>query len=174
MNTISPIPPRVRLRTYLVAGYALFIVYASLSPFSGWRDMGLEFSAVLATPLLLHFIWFDVMANLLAYLPFPTFFLAVAISGWLGGFGPAMLATALSTVLARYFYMSPLHELAIDNVLNAVSICMFVVVALALAALTAMLRAALQKIHHLTAPAKAGESAPGLKAHNPAKPRLLA
>ena len=59
-----------RLRTYLAAGYVLFIVYASLSPFSGWREQGLEFSAVLDMPLLQQYTWFDVAANLLAYLPF--------------------------------------------------------------------------------------------------------
>ncbi len=66
-----PIPfPRARLRTYLAAGYVLFIVYFSLSPFSGWREQGLEFSAVLTMPLLQQYTWFDVAANLLAYLPF--------------------------------------------------------------------------------------------------------
>ena len=34
---------RARLRTWLAIGYALFIVYASLSPFSGWREQGLDF-----------------------------------------------------------------------------------------------------------------------------------
>lgn len=61
---------RARLRTYLAAGYALFIMYASLSPFSGWQEQGLAFSAVLALPLLLQYTWFDVAANLLGYLPF--------------------------------------------------------------------------------------------------------
>ena len=66
-----PVPfPRARLRTYLAAGYALLIVYASLSPFTGWREQGVEFSAVLAIPLLRQYTWFDAAANLLAYLPF--------------------------------------------------------------------------------------------------------
>ena len=62
--------PRAPLRTYLAAGYALFIMYASLSPFSGWQEQGLEFSAVLAFPLLQQYTWFDAAANLLGYLPF--------------------------------------------------------------------------------------------------------
>ena len=61
---------RARLRTYLATGYALFIVYASLSPFSGWQEQGLEFSTVLAWPLWLQYTWFDAAANLLGYLPF--------------------------------------------------------------------------------------------------------
>ncbi len=61
---------RARLRSYLATGYALFIVYASLSPFSGWQEQGLEFSTVLAWPLWLQYTWFDAAANLLGYLPF--------------------------------------------------------------------------------------------------------
>lgn len=62
--------PRPRLRIYLAAGYALLIVYASLSPFTGWQEQGLEFSVVLAEPLLLKYFWSDIAANLLSYLPF--------------------------------------------------------------------------------------------------------
>lgn len=61
---------RARLRTLLAAGYALFIVYVSLSPFSGWREQGLEFSDVLLSPLSLTFTWFDSIINVLAYVPF--------------------------------------------------------------------------------------------------------
>lgn len=59
-----------RLRRYLTSGYALLIVYASLSPFTGWREQGLEFSAVLAAPLRQTYTPFDATVNLLAYLPF--------------------------------------------------------------------------------------------------------
>ncbi|MDD5384682.1 MAG: VanZ family protein [Gallionella sp.] len=61
---------RARLRTWLAIGYALFIVYASLSPFSGWREQGLDFIEVLAAPLLLTYTAFDAVINLLSYLPF--------------------------------------------------------------------------------------------------------
>lgn len=61
---------RTSLRHYLTAGYALFIVYASLSPFSGWQEQGLEFSAVLGSPLGQTYSWFDAASNYLAYLPF--------------------------------------------------------------------------------------------------------
>lgn len=70
MKEASATSSRVRLRTYLAAGYALFIVYASLSPFSGWQEQGLKFSAVLAFPLLQQYTWFDAAVNLLGYLPF--------------------------------------------------------------------------------------------------------
>jgi VanZ family protein len=60
---------RARLRTWLALGYALFIVYASLSPFTGWRGQGLSFIAVLQQPLLLTYTAFDAILNLLSYLP---------------------------------------------------------------------------------------------------------
>ncbi len=61
---------RTHLRSYLAAGYALFIVYASLSPFSGWQEQGLSFLEVLSAPLGQTFTWFDFTLNFLAYVPF--------------------------------------------------------------------------------------------------------
>jgi VanZ family protein len=69
MKKIGTIPAHTHLRTYLVLGYGLFIVYASLSPFSGWQDQGLEVHAVLTMPLLMQYTSFDVIINLLVYLP---------------------------------------------------------------------------------------------------------
>ncbi len=60
---------RARLRTWLALGYALFIVYASLSPFTGWRELGLNFGDVLVVPLSLTYTTFDALVNLLSYLP---------------------------------------------------------------------------------------------------------
>ena len=70
MSTSLLAKPRSLLRRYLVAGYALFIAYASLSPFTGWQEQGLEFWAVLTSPLGLTYTWLDALSNLLAYLPF--------------------------------------------------------------------------------------------------------
>lgn len=63
------IETRVRLYTWLAIGYALFIGYASLSPFNGWREQGLSFIEVLGMPLLLTYTAFDAVINLLSYLP---------------------------------------------------------------------------------------------------------
>jgi VanZ family protein len=70
MSTSLPANPRSLLRRYLVAGYAVFIMYASLSPFFGWQEQGLEFWAVLTSPLMLTYSGFDALSNLLAYFPF--------------------------------------------------------------------------------------------------------
>ena len=61
---------RIRLSTWLAIGYALFIVYGSLSPFTGWRSQGLNFIEVLRAPFRLTYTGFDVVINFLSYLPF--------------------------------------------------------------------------------------------------------
>jgi len=62
--------PRARLRTFLAVGYTFFIMYASLSPFSGWRAQGLDFIEVIRAPFHFTFTTFDAVINLLSYLPF--------------------------------------------------------------------------------------------------------
>ena len=64
------IAARIRLVAWLTIGYTLFIVYGSLSPFSGWRDQGLDFTEVLRAPFQLTYTAFDAVINLLSYLPF--------------------------------------------------------------------------------------------------------
>ncbi|HUX91520.1 MAG TPA: VanZ family protein [Gallionellaceae bacterium] len=61
---------RLRLRAWLTLGYTLFIIYGSLSPFSGWQDQGLDFTEVLLTPFKQTYTAFDSVINLLSYLPF--------------------------------------------------------------------------------------------------------
>ncbi|HEY6095760.1 MAG TPA: VanZ family protein [Gallionellaceae bacterium] len=61
---------RTHLRRYLAGGYALFIVYASLAPFTGWQEQGVSLLEVMTAPLAQTFTWFDFVINLLAYLPF--------------------------------------------------------------------------------------------------------
>lgn len=60
---------RTLLRGYLLGVYILLILYASLSPFTGWQEQGLEFWAVLTSPLWQTYTAFDALTNWLAYLP---------------------------------------------------------------------------------------------------------
>ena len=99
MRDIPISSTRPHLRTYFAAGYALLIVYASLSPFTGWQEQGLEFSAVLAEPLLLHYTWFDVTANLFAYLPFGLL-LGLMLSARFGAGWSTLLATLGGVLLS--------------------------------------------------------------------------
>ena len=60
---------RSLLRRYLLAGYVLMIVYASLSPFVGWQADGHGFLAGLDASGAHNYTAFDVAANWLAYVP---------------------------------------------------------------------------------------------------------
>ena len=50
--------------------YAVLIVYASLYPFTGWRDQGVDVWSFLLAPLPRYWTGFDVAINLAGYLPF--------------------------------------------------------------------------------------------------------
>jgi VanZ family protein len=63
------------LARYLFAAYLLLVVYASLHPFSGWRDRGLPTFAFLTASFNRPMPAFDVLVNVLGYIPFG--FLAV-------------------------------------------------------------------------------------------------
>jgi hypothetical protein len=82
--------------------------------------------------------------------PFLTFFLAISVSGWMGGYGPAVLATALSAALARYFYMTPLHSFFLLDPSSAFRLGSFVFIGMVVGSLTAALRAALQRVQYLS------------------------
>jgi K+-sensing histidine kinase KdpD len=82
-------------------------------------------------------------------IPFITYFVAVAVSGWIGGYGPAVLATAVSACIARYFYMTPLFSFQLMTPTDAVRLGSFVFVCLAIGGLTAALHAALRRVQAL-------------------------
>ncbi len=88
-----------RLRILLAAGYALFIAYVSLSPFSGWRDQGLSFIDVLQMPLLETFTPFDAVVNLLAYIPFG-FIVGLALRARFGMTVSVIVAVACGLALS--------------------------------------------------------------------------
>jgi VanZ family protein len=53
----------------LSQAYAALVVYASLYPFSGWRDQGIAPWEFLASPLPKYWTGFDVAANVVGYMP---------------------------------------------------------------------------------------------------------
>ena len=53
----------------LSLAYIALIVYASLYPFTGWRDQGIEAWAFIASPWPKYWTWFDVVSNLVGYVP---------------------------------------------------------------------------------------------------------
>lgn len=58
-----------QLPLYLVLGYTLLVLYASLTPFSGWRDPGHDVLDFLRQPLPRFLQAFDIVVNVLAYIP---------------------------------------------------------------------------------------------------------
>lgn len=90
---------RPRLRTWLAVGYTLFIVYGSLSPFSGWREQGLDFTEVLRAPFQLTYTGFDAVINLLAYLPFG-FLVGLTLRARFGALPSVMLSLCIGVSLS--------------------------------------------------------------------------
>jgi len=70
----------------LAAMYAALIVYASLYPFTGWYVPGVSIWAFVTRPWWHWWTWFDVIANLVGYLPLGALaFGAFVRSGWTTG-----------------------------------------------------------------------------------------
>ena len=85
--------------------------------------------------------------------PFVTFFLAVALAGWLGGFGPAALATFLSLLIAWVFFLAPQMLFHLGNLGTATVLGLFTFVCLGIGAITAALRTALARAQQLASEA---------------------
>nr|WP_246294688.1 VanZ family protein [Schlegelella koreensis] len=80
--------------------YAAVIVYASLYPFAGWRAVSSSAFAFLAQPFSRYWIGFDVIANLVGYLPLGALmFFAMVRSNWHAG-RAALAASVLAALLS--------------------------------------------------------------------------
>ncbi|WP_250491707.1 VanZ family protein [Caballeronia sp. GAWG1-1] len=88
-----------------LAAYATLVVYASLYPFSGWRTLGIGPFAFIADPLPQYLTAFDVITNVLGYMPlgalivlalYPRFRGSVAVC--LALFGGALLSGAMEAI----------------------------------------------------------------------------
>ena len=98
-------PRRWSLAWPFAFGYAALVVYASLFPFTGWRAQGIAPWSFLLAPWPVHWTLFDVISNLLGYVPLGLLItLAVARSGggrvavWVGAGVSAVLSLALEGV----------------------------------------------------------------------------
>ncbi|AQG97543.1 teicoplanin resistance protein VanZ [Burkholderia sp. KK1] len=88
-----------------LAAYAALVVYGSLYPFSGWRSLGLSPFAFLADPLPQYLTAFDVVTNVLGYMPlgalivlalYPRFRGTLAVGAALAG--GALLSGAMEAI----------------------------------------------------------------------------
>lgn len=91
--------PSPRLSLWLLLVYFLFIVYASLSPFTGWRDAAFSFSDVLQQPLLQTYTGFDALLNVVSYIPLGLL-LGLSLRARWGVLTSLLLACCLGLVLS--------------------------------------------------------------------------
>ena len=97
-----PAPTRAHatsLPRHLALAYLVLIVYASLHPFSGWRDDGLPLLSFLDAGWPRYWTAFDLLINVLAYLPLG-FFLALALRRLPGRLTPALAALLVGGLLS--------------------------------------------------------------------------
>lgn len=87
------------LARYLLAAYALLIVYASLYPLAEWRDPGVSAFAFLGAAWPRYLTAFDLGANVLGYAPYGLL-CALAVHPWLRGAKAVLLAALSGAVLA--------------------------------------------------------------------------
>ncbi|MEA3091173.1 MAG: hypothetical protein QOJ04_2515, partial [Caballeronia sp.] len=67
-----------------LAAYAILVVYGSLYPFSGWRTLGIGPFAYLTDPLPQYLTAFDVITNVLGYMPFGALAVLALYPRWRG------------------------------------------------------------------------------------------
>ena len=81
------------------AAYAVLIVYASLYPFDGWVALGIGPFDYLFAPMQRYVTAFDVVTNVLGYLPFGALAVLALHPRW-RGVGAALIAAALGALLS--------------------------------------------------------------------------
>jgi signal transduction histidine kinase/PAS domain-containing protein len=81
-----------------------------------------------------HTLW-----SFMSVTPFLFFFGAVMVSGWWGGWGPALLTIALTLVTVDYFFLPPFHSFVLGPG-NALSLFLFTVLALLITQLNVLFR----------------------------------
>ncbi len=83
----------------LAVAYLALVVYVSLAPWSGWRDVGIGAFAYLSAPLPRYITAFDVVVNVLGYLPLGAL-VVLALHPRVRGAAAAALAVATCALLS--------------------------------------------------------------------------
>ena len=74
--------------------------------------------------------------------PHLSFYPAIILAGWYGGFGPGVLATLLAALALAYLWLPPLYSLRIQDAQDASGLLLFVAIGFAISLLNeARLRA---------------------------------
>jgi PAS domain S-box-containing protein len=72
--------------------------------------------------------------------PYLTFYPAVLVAAWIGGFGPGLLTTLLCGLSAAYFWLPPLGSVAIAAIGDRISMGGFLLIGLTISALNELLQ----------------------------------
>ncbi len=113
---------------------------SAISPKRRWNYVAAVMASVFAFGLTL---WIDnpaIEPNTLLILLF-----AVTFSSWMGGWGPGLLATALTALAAKWFMLPALHSLALQNYEAALRFAEYLTISLFIVALNAARRKAQAK-----------------------------
>ncbi|MDE2600538.1 MAG: VanZ family protein [Rhodocyclaceae bacterium] len=86
------------LARILAFAYTALVVYASLHPFSGWAGSGLPLFAFLSAGWPRYYTIFDLIVNVLAYVPLGFFWLPVAAARFGLGRGTAIVCVLLGAL----------------------------------------------------------------------------
>ncbi|MEX3825309.1 hypothetical protein AB3X93_44855, partial [Paraburkholderia sp. BR14262] len=99
----EPLPRQAStLSRQALALYTALIVYGSWYPFTGWRSLGLSPFAYLGDPWPRYWTVFDIVTNVLGYMPFGALVVLAAWPrwrGWLAVLLAAIAGTLLSGVM---------------------------------------------------------------------------
>jgi PAS domain S-box-containing protein len=77
--------------------------------------------------------------------PFATLFFAVLFSAWLGGFGPALLASACGALASMYFLLPPRQQLSLGDAESASGLVLYLAVSVGIAAIGGAMQRARQR-----------------------------
>ncbi|HNC50999.1 MAG TPA: VanZ family protein [Accumulibacter sp.] len=116
-----PAPPRAsRLPLYLALAYSVLVIYASLYPFANWRDRGVSPFAFLHAAWPRYWTVFDLVVNVLAYVPLG-FLLTLTLRRIPGGrWAAAIVALLLGSLLS--FCMESLQTYLPSRVASSIDL----------------------------------------------------
>lgn len=90
-------------------------------------------------------LWLDPV--LMDRIPFASFFAAVALTAWFGGFGPCLAAIVLGALAVWYFVLEPRHSFALDLPYQTLGLITFALTGLVIAGFSSRTRSALRAMH---------------------------
>ncbi|MDB5293348.1 MAG: domain S-box [Phycisphaerales bacterium] len=76
---------------------------------------------------------------------FSTFYIAVIISAWFGGVGPALMATAVGGLIGHYCFIEPKFSFAFADVADVLRLALFVFISLTVSVFSGLLHQSLQR-----------------------------